>query len=310
MISNTNLISMSEYISFKKEEDQLFIQIYSDIHIEINRILPNIKPLAKYLFLAGNICMLNHPLFFKFLDYCSPLWTKIFYTPGNHEFYSNKSNYNALDFEYDLKIKSRYKNIFYLNRKAVPLNDNIDVYGSVFWTNELNISDSYIDNDSRSINQFSEIKKHNIPIDKKFIKCLSNDDFTHLSGYLNSTNKSKKIIIITHFPPTQDGTMSVNQTQEFKNYNAWNNILDPLNLTNVIAWISGHTHWSYNLTYEQNEASVLESREKINNYPFMNNKKVKLSNNIIKLLSNQIGYKNEFGLTGFSEQGLFDIKFK
>lgn len=69
---------------------KISIQIYSDFHIELLRQIPQIIPTAKYLFLVGNICQLNHPLFFKFFDYCSPLWDKIFYIPGNHEFYSKK----------------------------------------------------------------------------------------------------------------------------------------------------------------------------------------------------------------------------
>ena len=132
---------------FKK----LSIQVYSDLHIELMKNIPQIQPTSKYLFLVGDICQLNNPLFFKFFDYCSPLWKKIFYTPGNHEFYSGKKNYNELDFEYNLKLKERYKNIFYLNRNSVPLNDEIDVYGSVFWT------DSY--NNNNSLNDYIQIKQ-------------------------------------------------------------------------------------------------------------------------------------------------------
>ena len=77
---------------------KIAIQIYSDLHIELMKQFPQIQPTSKYLFLVGDICQLNHPLFFKFFDYCSPLWKKIFYTPGNHEFYSGKKNYNELDF--------------------------------------------------------------------------------------------------------------------------------------------------------------------------------------------------------------------
>ena len=62
---------------------QISIQIYSDIHMELGKQMPKILPTAKYLFLAGDICKLNNELFFKFFDYCSPLWEKIFYTPGN-----------------------------------------------------------------------------------------------------------------------------------------------------------------------------------------------------------------------------------
>ena len=265
---------------------KLSIQVYSDIHIELMKQFPQIQPTAKYLFLVGDICQLNNPLFFKFFDYCSPLWKKIFYTPGNHEFYSGKKNYNELDFEYNLKFKERYKNIFYLNRNSVPLNDEIDVYGCVFWTDSYNNNSSL--NDYREIKQFSEIKTQNIPIDYNFMKNLSDQDLKSISNHLDKT--TKKTIIMTHFPPLQEGTSSpVYSTQllYLKNYFAWNNILKDLNLTNVPLWLSGHTHWSYDIMY---------------------NKNIDNSNNV-RLLSNQLGYKREIGFTNVVQDGHFEIDF-
>jgi predicted phosphohydrolase len=254
---------------------KLFIQVYSDLHIEMMKAFPPLKPTAKYLFLVGDICQLNHPLFFKFFDYCSPLWEKILYTPGNHEFYFKKKNYNQLDFEYDLKLKERYKNVFYLNRNSAPLNDEIDVYGCVFWTCSYNNNL----NDYKEINQFSEIKSQNIPIDYNFMKQISQEDVKSVSNYLNQT--TKKTIIMTHFPPLQEGTSNPvydSQSKVLKDYFAWNNILKDLNLKNVPLWLSGHTHWSYDIMY-----------------------------NNTKLLSNQLGYSKEIGYTNIIEDGLFEI---
>ena len=258
------------------------IQVYSDFHMEFMNQIPQILPTAKYLFLAGDICQLNHPLFFKFLDYCSPLWEKIFYTPGNHEFYSGKKNYNEIDFEYDLKIKEKYKNIFYLNRNSVQLNDEIDVYGCVFWTNSYHNSL----NDYREIKQFSEIKKQNIPIDQNFMTNLTKEDLKSISIYLNKT--TKPTIIMTHFPPIQENTSNPlysRQSQVLKNYFAWNNILKNLNLTNVPLWISGHTHWSYDIMYNSDITK----------------------NNYTRLLSNQLGYNSEIQNTNIIQDGYFEI---
>lgn len=260
---------------------KISIQLYSDLHIELMKNIPEIQPTAKYLFLVGDICQLNHPLFFKFFDYCSLLWNKIFYTPGNHEFYSGKKNYNELDFEYELKFKERYKNIFYLNQKALPLNNEIDVYGCVFWT------DSYDNslNDYREIKQFSEIKKQNIPIDYNFIKKISDEDLKSISNYLDKS--TKKTIIMTHFPPVQVGTSNpaYNLSQDLKDYLAWNNILKKLNLNNVPLWLSGHTHWSYDIMYNNDGNNLNNTR----------------------LISNQLGYKQEIGFTNIIQDGVFEI---
>jgi len=259
---------------------KLLIQVYSDLHIEMMKNFPRVKPTAKYLFLVGDICQLNNPLFFNFFDYCSPLWEKIFYTPGNHEFYFKRKNYDELNFEYQLKFRERYKNVFYLNNNSAPLNDEIDVYGSVFWTCSYNSAL----NDYREINQFSETKKYNIPIDYKFMKSLSDESLKSISNYLNRS--TKKTIVMTHFPPLQTGTSNPvydNQSQVLKDYFAWNNILKDLNLNNVPLWLSGHTHWSYDIIYN-NENS-----------------------NNTRLLSNQLGYSQEVGRTNIIEDGLFEI---
>lgn len=258
---------------------KLSIQIYSDFHIELLQQLPQIIPTAKYLFLVGNICQLNHPLFFKFFDYCAKLWDKIFYIPGNHEFYCGKKNYNTINFEYILKFKERYKNIFYLNNNSVSLNDEIDIYGCVFWTIYPNETYTYL-NDYREIKQFSDITKNNIPIDYAFMKKLSDESLKGISFYLDKS--IKKTIIMTHFPPIQKGTSNPllynTQSQDIKDYFAWNNILTDLNLTNVPLWISGHTHWSYDIMYDNT-----------------------------RLISNQLGYKSEFGCTNIVQDGLFEI---
>jgi predicted phosphohydrolase len=251
------------------------IQVYSDLHIELTNTCPYILPQAKYLFLAGDICNLNHKLFFSFLDYCSTRWTKVFYIPGNHEFYSGKKNYDTLNFEYELKIKEKYTNIFYLNQTCIALNDEIDIYGSVFWTTPPN--DIYL-SDYREIKQFSDKKKYNIPIDYTFMSKMSDIENKSISKYLN--NVSKKVIIMTHFPPIQKEVINpiyIEQSPILKNYFGWNNILKDLNLKNVILWISGHTHLSYDKMH-----------------------------NSTRLISNQLGYKYESN-TKFNLEGYFEI---
>jgi hypothetical protein len=261
--------------------------VYSDIHLDLIKsnnhcaLQISLTPLAKYLFLAGNICNLNHAMFFKFFDYCTTHWEKIFFTPGNQDFYSSKKNYGLLDFEYEMKIKERYKNVFYLNRGSVSLDNDIDVYGSVFWTFPLPEVSNWSLRDFSNIQQFHETKKMNLPIDLKFVRDLSDKDFVHIQSYLEK--KKKKVIVMTHFPPSQDGTNnpSTNQFNELKNYYAWDNTtLDMVNLNDVIAWISGHTHWSYDI-------------KRVNT----------------RLISNQAGYTREEGKTNFLPTGLYEIEY-
>ena len=252
---------------------KLKIQLYSGLHLELTKVFPRILPLAKYLFLVGNIGKLSNTLLFNFLDYCTSRWEKIFYIPGNHEFYSGKKNYDTLNFEYELRIKERYKNIYYLNKNFVSLNDEIDIYGSVFWTNPPD--DIYI-NDYREIKQFSETKKYNIPINSIFMKKMSDNEVKSISTYLNNTKK--KVIIITHFPPIEDCIIN-EKCLNYKIYFAWNNILKELDLKNIILWISGHTQLSYDKIY----------------------------NNSIRLISNQSD--NSESNKYFNQRGYFEITY-
>jgi hypothetical protein len=221
-------------------------------------------------------------MFFKFLDYCATRWEKIFFTPGNLEFYSSKKNYLQLDFEYDLKIRERYKNIFYLNKGVASLNEDIDVYGCVFWTYPSKELYNWSLRDYNNIQQFHDTKKINVPIDFKFMSELSNKDFQHLSSFLSTTKK--KTIVMTHFPPMQEG--STNEaasiiTNQLKELNAWNDgTLEKVNLTEVLVWISGHTHWSYDIKHGS-----------------------------VRLISNQVGFTREQGLTNFSPIGLYEIEY-
>ena len=177
------------------ELDEITIQIYSDIHIEIWNKLPEIPVKSKYLFLAGDICPLNHPLFYNFFGFCSARWEKVFYVPGNHEFYSERKNYNELDFEYNLKLKEKYKNVYYLNDTFVELNDEINVYGSIFWTFPTYIStyEAKLDiKDYSYIKYFNKQLNHVTSLDVNFIKELAVILFSEVDDYQNSGYKNKK----------------------------------------------------------------------------------------------------------------------
>ena len=89
---------------------------------------------------------------------------------------------------------------------------------------------------------------------------------------------------MTHFPPLREGTSNPiynYKPDNIKNYFSWNDeTINNLNLNNVPLWISGHTHWAYNI----------------------------YKNNCI-FLANQIGYKDEADIIGFNEYGLHTLLY-
>ena len=263
---------------------KIIIQVFSDFHIEIWNKLPIIPVRAKYLFLAGDICNITHPLFYPFLDYCSLNWQKTFYIPGNHEYYIKKKNYNELIFDYKYRISNRYENVFCLDNNYITLDEeNINIYGATFWTHPL-FSSTYeakmFVNDYNYISFFKQSVNHVTSLDITYVKQLSNDAFISLQEYLNKTDR--KTIVMTHFPPNQSGTSDpkyLDNKDHINSYFAWpDGTLQNFKLDNVLTWISGHTHWSYDFVQDG-----------------------------VRLIGNQLGYKSEVGLTGLNEDGFFEI---
>ena len=60
----------------------------------------------------------------------------------------------------------------------------------------------------------------------------------------------------------------------------YDEIINNFNLKNVPLWISGHTHWSYNI--EKKDCCFI---------------------------SNQLGYKYEANITKFNQDGLYEITY-
>lgn len=257
--------------------------MFSDIHIELWNTFPKIPVKSKYLILAGDIGQINHTSFYPFLDYCSGNWEKTFYIPGNHEYYSKDKNMTELEFAYKYNIESRYKNIFYLNNSVVKLENDINIYGSTYWTEppfRSNYEAQLYINDYNYIRYFKQGLDKVVELDVPKVRELSNDSFKQLQDYLAGENK--KTIVVTHFPPVRTGTSHPKYLAEKRMTNlyfAWpDNTLNKFQLNNVIAWVSGHTHWSYD--FEKNG---------------------------IRLIGNQLGYKSEVGQTGINEDGLYEI---
>lgn len=80
------------------------------INLEFCNSYPKIKPLAKYLFLAGDIGTISN----KYDSYCANNWEKTFYVLGNHEFYQNNEFAHKKNFE---ELEMEYKEIFVQNLK-------------------------------------------------------------------------------------------------------------------------------------------------------------------------------------------------
>lgn len=247
---------------------KLTFQLLSDLHLELSTG-PFLKIPAKapFLILAGDITNINHKSFESFFKYCNDNWTKTFYVPGNHEYYSKSDTIS--------EIKSKMKNYFhdnklnnivFLDNNTYEIDANTFIIGSTFWTKSpypIDYKDKYLLNDYNLIHQ--EKKQLITP---QNINDFSKNDCRFINEQTDKL-KDKKIIMLTHFPPYRSGTSHTKYSSQpdfIKNYFTWSDdtLLTFNKYNNILCWISGHTHYSYD---------------------FMQNN--------VRLMSNQFGYRNE-----------------
>ena len=256
--------------------NEIKFQVISDVHLEFYSTYPKIKPLTKYLFLAGDIGTIKDVKDMrieKFLSYCSKNWEKTFYVLGNHEYYQEFGKKNILTFE---ELEEKYKNIcakfdniHLLSDSCIEIDKGLNVYGTTLWTCNFgypyDLSDVFNDYNNIFIKSSENSKQL---LNKNYIDIKSKNQFNKLKNYLDNLNNSKtKSIILTHFPPIRKGSSNPkysNQEEYISNYFSFENIYLKLNHSNIVCWISGHTHYSYDI-----------KQDKIN------------------FISNQMGYKIE-----------------
>jgi Calcineurin-like phosphoesterase len=270
---------------------KLQFQVFSDLHLEFfTKAFPKPKPLSPYLFLAGDIGHPDTVNFQNFLKYCNQNWSKTYYVFGNHDLWHKTKHVNQIKTE--LKQYINQNNLFNIkvldNGEIDKLNDEIYIIGATFWTKGSEDAKIYL-NDYNMIKIKDEPKSYLRPVEPNDFTKISYNEYNAIHSLLNYSDilASKYIIVLTHFPPFRTGTSHPKFNSEkgpVKEYFSWpNDTLSNLITNNVITWISGHTHYSYDFVCEHN----------------------------VRLISNQMGYLKEAekGDTKFNEDGLYDINY-
>ncbi|KAJ5069914.1 ser/thr protein phosphatase superfamily [Anaeramoeba ignava] len=248
-----------------KFEDELTIQISSDLHLEFYRTFQEIpediiEPKAKYLLLAGDIGIPFHKMHYaNFLEKMSTIFEQIFLIAGNHEYYNitfgtEKKTIKQIN-EIIEKICEKLKNVHFLNNKSVifkneKTNQIIRLIGSTLW--------SYIPQHAylevhKSMNDYCKIF-----IEKGKFVSANETSFMfeeNLDWIKSELAKSKElnedhVIVATHHTPLMKKTshpkfdndnfssvnhaFSTNISELFKNRGS-----------NIHTWICGHTHYCF-----------------------------------------------------------------
>ena len=276
--------STSDYVS------ELF-QFISDAHLENCRDYPRLTPTARYLFLAGDIGHVSSPVWREFMEYLHGQtvdgssdgvgWHRIFYVLGNHEYYSNSKTMPTLKKAYHeylaelprITLLDRGEPVMLYGVTGLDGCGKIAVLGATMWSQaEFSLVTQI--NDFRRINLKSDPTNpasRTIAISPPAMNELHLADRKWLFGKLTDTLTTNpditKVIILSHFPLTRDGTSDPSysgQKQAIKNYyaNDYHHELMAIasewfgaegnaeNAKKQIISISGHTHFEYDFTWD------------------------------------------------------------
>jgi len=213
-------------------------QIFSDLHITDNNILPNISPTADYLILAGDIGKITDKKYISFFNFVDSKWKLTFYILGNHEFYSKKYTMKEM-LNFYKKFFKKYKNIKLLYNDTYDFGEYL-IVGTTLWTYP-NIKDF-----TRPL--LSNTKKGRIWNLKKYLKFSDK-----CKEFLKNIKTKKKVILITHFPVISKYTF--NENNQYEDNLTW--LTNNYDITKFKFYkqlstiISGHTHFSYDFNYKK-----------------------------------------------------------
>lgn len=213
------------------------IQYASDLHLEFikntyflhsNKLIPK----ADILILAGDIF-----LFYKktenekYFDFLSKTFKKIYWLPGNHEYYGS----DIIRYHKFLERTIR-PNIHVMNNQVVSI-DGINLIFSILWGNISPKNELFV---KSMVSDFSYISYDGEDFRPKHFNQLHQEAKAFLEKELQN-RQGEKNIVITHHVPTL-----LNYSEEYKNKPI--NEAFAVEMSDIIkkylpeAWIYGHSH--------------------------------------------------------------------
>lgn len=237
----------------------------SDLHLERRDSIdhPKITPFwdfpkddddIYYLALIGDIGNPYQNNLKLFFDKISPMYEKIFYVTGNHEYY-NIDNCPKSKKTFDdaiIALVNTYSNIVLLNNDTYIM-DDIKIIGSTLWSHVPEQVSKYI---VESINDYRMIKKEE---DGRLVNITTADtnrwNDKAIAFIQKEINESDyPCIVLTHYAPLfsnkHDDQYTANPLFLDSGFNcAFHNDLKDMLKCPVVAWFYGHTHYTNRFKY-------------------------------------------------------------
>ncbi len=250
------------------------IQYCSDLHLEFPHNREFIKknpiiPTGEILLLAGDILpfqLLNESS--EFLDRISDSFEKVYWIPGNHEYYGSDINQRSGSFSEQIR-----SNVTLLNNQEIKIKDVNFIFSSL-WSKIGEENRLIIEN---TLSDFGSIMDENENFSAIKFNELHTESVLFIRGKL-SQNINQKNVVITHHVPT-----FLNYPEEHKqsrvNQGFATELFNLIHDSSIDHWIYGHHH-----------SHIAE-----------------FSINNTKLINNQLGYVKYKRNRLYKSDAIFDI---
>ena len=225
-----------------------FLKYVSDLHLESKSLhhpllQPLFRPSSFHLALIGDIGNPFHHNLEEFLRRVADNHEKIFYVPGNHEYWNIDSQiYTISDTRHHLdRLCTKFSNVVLLDNSTFTI-DGVKIIGSTLWSH-VSKDIPYIEN---TIQNYQKIYKS--PFKRLTVQdtnTFNKDAFTFIQKEIHDA----PCVVLTHYPPLMCNSLANEYTSDpkfygDKTYNVYHNDLKHLIRRPIKAWLYGHTHYN------------------------------------------------------------------
>ena len=246
-------------------------QVCSDVHLEENpekTFADVIDPLAPHLILAGDIGDPASSTFESFMKQCSDSFEHVYFVPGNHEYHGHGISHGHALMQ---KVLGKFHNVSFLQCNKATIGPFV-VLGATLWTH---IPSSLHETAIKVVGDYTKMKKEFTPA---MCNALNRQHVTWLSNSIREAQSlGQKVIVVTHHPPSMQGTSLTMYKADPLRFCYRNNLDHLISLPGNIAWICGHTHFSY--TQQRGRTFMIANQFNSKQYKKNNVYKINLSEN-------------------------------
>jgi predicted phosphohydrolase len=213
-------------------------QYCSDLHLEFEqnsvylRKYP-IEPIADILILAGDITYLRSDFYNNpFFDYISDNWEKVYWIPGNHEYYC------GIDIiKYNLSEPYAIRNNVFLVDNYSYIEGDVLLIFSTLWSKIDSKHKNYIE---QNVSDFDCIYYNNKKLNSESFNFLHQESLAFIKKSLQQEKNLKKLVVTHHLPSQQCNHLDYLGSKLNSAFVA--NLDEFIEKYGPNAWIYGHSH--------------------------------------------------------------------